>query len=64
MSLLDREQEKRPSDATRVAEQFEELARRHGYSWQKDQAPAESTTPEASLQESRWLPTTRLKEDG
>ncbi len=63
MSLLSREKEKRPADAARVAEQLEELARRHGFHWQKQPDPVEPEPPEDSLQESRWLPTTRLAED-
>jgi serine/threonine protein kinase len=63
MSLLSREKEKRPSDAARVADRLEELARRRGFRWRTQQDPGESTVPEEALQEARWLPTTRLAED-
>ncbi len=63
MSLLSREQEKRPSDAARVAEQLEELARRHGLRWQQEPTPVEPTAAAESRHESRWLPTTRLRKD-
>ncbi len=63
MALLDRERSKRPSDATKVAERLEELARRHGFDWQAGPQPAEPTAEDGSRLESRWLPTTRLADD-
>ena len=63
MSLLSREKEKRPSDAAQVAEQLEELARRHGFRWKQEPEAVDVAVPEDALQESRWLPTTRLADD-
>ena len=64
MQLLDREQEKRPADAAEIAERLEDLARRHGFRWREQQeAPAEPEIPAEALQESRWLPTTRLRDE-
>ena len=60
MALLSREQSSRPADATRVAEQLEELGRRLGFQWRTEQPVAEPIAAEDSLLESRWLPTTRL----
>ena len=63
MSLLDRDQSKRPSDAAQVAERLEELARQRGYRWQARSETVETPVPEDAVQASRWLPTTRLRED-
>ena len=63
VSLLSRELEKRPADAGRVAEQLEELARRHDFRWQPGEAAADQEMPETAVQEARWMPTTRLGED-
>ena len=60
MALLDRDQAKRPADAARVAQELEELARGHGFRWHEQAPPSEAEEPSESLQESRWLPTTRL----
>ena len=62
MALLSREPQQRPSDAARVAEQLEQLARRHGFRWQTPQTAGDPASSDESQQESRWLPTTRLEE--
>ena len=64
MQLLDRDPKARPADAGKVAELLEELARARGFRWLAPERPAESADDDAalseSLQESRWLPTTKL----
>ena len=63
MALLSREQDSRPADASLIAERLEEMGRRLGYQWRTEQPIAEPIAPDDSLQESRWLPTTRLGDD-
>ncbi len=63
MALLCREPDKRPADAAKVAEELEEMARRHDYHWQMPGGQVEQAKADPSHQASRWLPTTRLGDD-